>query len=141
MTLLGPVPCSHPCQSVFHLWLLLLGSGSIAHAEIQIGDSVLMLADEFPDMGFKGPQALGGTPVSMMIYVPDVDRVADQARAAGATELRPVQDQFYGDRSGTFVDPFGHMWTIATHIEDVPPDEMARRSEKAMAEMAGAGQN
>jgi PhnB protein len=122
------------------LFRMPMPGGKIGHAEIKIGDSVIMLADEFPDMGFRSPQAIGGTPVSLMIYVPDVDRVAAQTLAAGAKELRPVQNQFYGDRSGTFVDPFGHVWTVATHVEDVPPDEMARRGEKAMAEMAGKAQ-
>lgn len=101
--------------------------GKVGHAEIQIGDSPIMLADEFPEMGARSPESLGGSPVSILLYVEDVDAVARQAAAAGATELRPVQDQFYGDRSGTFVDPFGHVWTIATHKQDVPAEEMHRR--------------
>ncbi len=101
--------------------------GKVMHAEMKIGDSPLMLADEFPEMGYRGPKSLGGTPVSLMLYVEDVDALAAQATAAGAKVMRPVQDQFYGDRSGTFVDPFGHVWTISTHKEDVPMEEMKRR--------------
>ncbi|MCO7186842.1 VOC family protein [Pseudoalteromonas sp. XMcav2-N] len=104
--------------------------GGVAHAELKIGDSHLMLSDMCPDMHFKSPQQLGGTPVSLMLYVPDVDSTFAQAVAAGATELRPVVDQFYGDRAGTLQDPFGHVWTIGTHREDLSEDEiMARMSE------------
>ena len=103
------------------------GPNGIAHAEIRIGDSVVMLADESPDMGYKGPVALGGSPVSLMLYVADVDATFQRAIAAGAVQQRPVRDQFYGDRSGTLEDPFGHVWTVATHIEDVAPDEIDRR--------------
>ena len=102
-------------------------NGRIMHGEIRIGDSPIMLADEFPQMGYRSPKALGGTPVSIMIYVPDVDTVYQQAIDAGATEVKPLQDQFYGDRSGTLTDPFGHVWTIATHKEDVTMEEMNRR--------------
>jgi PhnB protein len=105
----------------------------IGHAEIKIGDSPIMLADEHPDMGYKSPKSLGGTPVSLMLYVDDVDSVAKQALAAGAKVMRPVQDQFYGDRSGTFEDPFGHVWTIATHKEDLSPEEMGKRAAAAFA--------
>jgi PhnB protein len=108
-------------------------SENIGHAEITIGDSTIMLADEYPDMGFRSPQSLGGTPVSLMIYVKDVDTVARQAVAAGAKELRPVKDQFYGDRSGTFEDPFGHVWTIATHTEDLTQAEIEKRAAAAFA--------
>jgi len=101
--------------------------GSIGHAEIKIGDSIIMLADEHPQMGYRGPPALGGTPVSIMLYVPNVDAQFAQAIAAGGKVTRPVVDQFYGDRSGTLTDPFGHVWTIGTHTEDVPADEIARR--------------
>jgi PhnB protein len=101
--------------------------GKIGHAEIRIGDSHVMLADEHPEMDFLGPQTRGGTTVSLLIYVPNVDEVFAQAINAGATELRPLCDQFYGDRSGTVTDPWGHVWSIATHIEDVAPDEINRR--------------
>src|SRR5262249_11683375 len=93
--------------------------GKIGHAEIKIGDSPIMLADESPDRGFRGPQALGGSSIGLMIYVDDVDKVFNQAVAAGAKVERPVKNQFYGDRSGGVIDPFGHVWYIATHIEDV----------------------
>jgi len=106
--------------------------GKIGHAEIKIGDSPIMLADEFPDMGYRGPQAIGGTPVSIMLYVEDVDAVFNRTVAAGAKVKQPVKDQFYGDRSGTLEDPFGHVWTIATHKEDLPPEEMRRRAEAWM---------
>jgi PhnB protein len=106
--------------------------GKIGHAEIRIGDSAIMLADEHPQMGFRSPQALGGTPVSLMVYVERVDEVFGRAVAGGAKELQAIKDQFYGDRSGTLQDPFGHTWTVATHVEDVPPEEMRRRAEKFM---------
>jgi PhnB protein len=106
----------------------------IGHAELKIGKSVVMLADEAPEMGFRSPNAYKGTPVSLVIYVEDVDRVFKDALAAGATELKAVQDQFYGDRSGTLTDPFGHVWTIATHKEDVPPEEMDRRMKAMMSQ-------
>jgi PhnB protein len=101
--------------------------GQIGHAEIRIGNSMIMLADEHPDMGYKSPQSYGGTPVSLVLYVEDADALVKRALGAGAKELRPVQDQFYGDRSGTVADPFGHVWTISTHKEDVPEEEMKRR--------------
>jgi len=101
--------------------------GRIGHAEILVGTSHVMLADEHPDMGYRGPQAYGGTPVSLMVYVPDVDATFAKAISAGATELRAIANQFYGDRSGTLQDPFGHVWTISTHVEDVSPEEIERR--------------
>jgi PhnB protein len=107
--------------------------GRVGHAELELGDSVIMLADEFPDMGARGPRAVGGTPVTVHVYVDDVDSVFDRALAAGANELQPVEDRFYGDRVGQFEDPFGHRWSVATHVEDVPPDEMAKRAEEAMS--------
>lgn len=106
--------------------------GKIGHAEIKIGDSHVMLADEFPDMGIRGPRAIGGTPVGLALYVPNVDALFAQAIAAGGKIERPIEDQFYGDRSGTLIDPFGHKWTIATHIEDVPQDEVERRFAEMM---------
>lgn len=107
--------------------------GKIGHAEMKIGDSPFMLADE--NAQFKGPKSLGGTAVSLMIYVDDVDKIYPQAIAAGGTELKALQDQFYGDRSGTLTDPFGHIWTVSTHKEDVTPEEMDKR----MAAMAAGG--
>lgn len=101
--------------------------GKVMHAEIQIGDSMIMLADEFPEMGALSPQTIGGTAVGLCLYIPDVDAVFQQAVAAGAKIERPLQNQFYGDRSGTIIDPFGHKWTLSTHIEDVSPEEMQRR--------------
>lgn len=111
--------------------------GKIGHAEMQIGDSHIMLADEHPDMGFLGPKSVGGTPVSLMIYVEDADKCFNAAIGGGAKEMKPLENQFYGDRSGTLVDPFGHVWNIATHVEDVPPEEMERRA-KEYAQKQGA---
>lgn len=105
-----------------------MGGGKLGHAEMRIGDSIVMLADEHPEQGYKAPQAYGGTPVSLALYCEDVDARVQQALAAGAKLLRPVQDQFYGDRSGTVVDPFGHVWTIATRIEDLTAEEIGRRA-------------
>jgi PhnB protein len=106
--------------------------GKIGHAELEIGDSVVMLSDEFPDMQQLGPKKIGGTPVNISVYVEDVDKTFDKALKAGAKELRPVENQFYGDRTGGFEDPFGHKWHVATHVEDVPPDEMEKRAAEAM---------
>jgi PhnB protein len=105
--------------------------GKIGHAEIKIGDSPIMLADEVPDMGALSPESLGGTPVSILLYVEDVDAVFNQAIAAGAKIQRPVKDQFYGDRTGGVTDPFGHVWYVATHKEDVSPEEMRKRAAAA----------
>ncbi len=101
--------------------------GKIGHAEIKIGDSPIMLADEQTEMGFKSPPTLGGTPVSILLYVDDVDSFFSRALAEGAKEDRAVEDKFYGDRGGTLTDPFGHMWHVATHKEDVTPEEMQKR--------------
>ena len=106
--------------------------GKIGHAEIQIGTSRVMLADENPASGAKAPTQGVSTPVQLMIYVEDVDAMFKRALAAGAKEIQPIKNQFYGDRSGTLTDPFGHVWTIATHIEDVPADEMLRRAAEYM---------
>jgi PhnB protein len=111
--------------------------GKIGHAELQIGDSVIMLSDEYAEMGIRSPRAIGGSPVTISVYVEDVDAVFNRAVAAGAKSLRAVENQFYGDRSGQFEDPFGHRWSVATHVEDVSPDEMARRAATAMS----TGQN
>ena len=110
--------------------------GRVAHAEIKIGDSYVMLGDEHPDMGARGPQSIGGSPVSLMLYVEDVDARVEQAVKAGATLKKPVKDEFYGDRSGSVEDPFGHVWYIATHVEDVPPEELEKRA--AAAHQGGA---
>ena len=110
--------------------------GRIGHAELDIGDSVVMLADEFTDMpGARSPKTVGGTAVTMMVYVEDVDATFKHAIESGATEVQPLEDKFYGDRSGEFQDPFGHHWHVATHVEDVSEEEM----EKRMAEMMGGG--
>jgi PhnB protein len=101
--------------------------GRIGHAELKIGDSVIMLADECEESAMKGPQAIGGTPVSLHVYVPNSDAVFATAIAVGAKQIRPMADQFYGDRSGMFSDPFGHVWNVATHVEDVSPEELQRR--------------
>ena len=101
--------------------------GKVGHAEIKIGDSVIMLADEAPEMDARSAKHYGGSPVSLMVYVEDVDKLFPQAVGAGAKEVRPVTDQFYGDRSGTVKDPFGHSWHLSTHKEDVSPEEMKKR--------------
>lgn len=106
--------------------------GKVGHAELTIGDSMIMLADEHPDMGHRGPLAYAGSAVSLMVYVPDVDGTVKAAIADGAKVVRPVENQFYGDRLGTIEDPFGHRWHVATHVEDVPPDEMAKRAAAVM---------
>jgi PhnB protein len=111
--------------------------GRIGHAEIKIGDSVVMLADENPEMDARSPQSFGGSPVSIHLYVEDVDAVTDLAIAAGATVLHPVKNQFYGDRSGTVVDPFGHIWHIATRKEDLTPEALHERIAAAIAQHGG----
>jgi PhnB protein len=105
----------------------------VGHAELEIGNSVIMLADESPEMDARAPSTVGGTPVSLHVYVEDVDAVFDRAVKVGARALRPVEDRFYGDRSGGFEDPFGHRWHVATHVEDVPPNEMEQRAAAAMS--------
>lgn len=105
--------------------------GRVMHAELRIGNSNFMLADEFPERGHRGPRSIGGSPVSFMLYVENVDEVFERALNAGATSRAAVQNQFYGDRMGMLEDPFGHVWMVATHVEDVPPAELERRA-KAM---------
>ena len=107
--------------------------GSVGHAELEVGDSIIMLADESPDMGNKSPKALGGSPVSIMVYVEDVDATFAKALKSGATEVQPLENKFYGDRSGSFEDPWGHQWHVSSHIEDVSPEEMDKR----LAELTG----
>ena len=118
------------------IYRLTLPDGRVGHAEIRIGDSIVMLADEFPEYGGKAPETLGGSPVNIHLYVEDVDTFFKRAVAAGAREVKPVRDQFYGDRSGQLQDPAGHLWWVATHKEDVPPDEMEERAKQAMASMS-----
>lgn len=107
--------------------------GKVGHAELTLGDSMIMLADEHPEMDHRGPHAYKGAAVSLMVYVPDVDATVKTALASGAKVIRPVENQFYGDRMGTIEDPFGHQWYVATHVEDVPPEEMSKRAAAAMA--------
>jgi PhnB protein len=112
--------------------------GKIGHAEIRIGASIIMLADECPEMDARSPKTVGGSPVILHLYVEDVDAVVAQAIKSGAKLLQPVEDKFYGDRSGAIADPFGHIWNIATHKEDLSPEETKKRGAEAMAQMAGA---
>jgi PhnB protein len=112
--------------------------GKIGHAELKIGDSLIMLADEFEEMGHVSPKKLGGSPVSICVYLDNVDAVYAKAIKAGATEIQAVEDKFYGDRAGSFKDPFGHNWNVMMHVEDVPPEEMEQRAAKAMEEMSGS---
>lgn len=108
--------------------------GRIGHAELELGDGLVMLADSFPELGIQSPQQLGGTAVTIMVYVEDVDAVFERAIQAGASASRAVQDQFYGDRSGQFIDPYGHRWSIATHIEDITDEELIRRAAESDAQ-------
>jgi len=110
------------------LFRMPMPGGKIGHAEIKISGAIVMLADECPESGLRSPQSLGGTPVSVLVYVEDVDAFARRAEAAGVRVIEPVADRFYGDRSFKASDPFGHVWMFATHTEDVPPDEMERRA-------------
>ncbi len=112
-------------------------NGLVGHAELRIGDSLIMLSDENPQWGTKSPQTLGGSASSLHVYVEDVDAVVESAVDAGAQLIRPVKDQFYGDRSGSLLDPFGHIWSVATHIEDVSPEEIKKRMAAAMSQAAG----
>lgn len=112
--------------------------GKIMHAELKIGDSIVMLADENPQMGVMSPQTVGGYSVGLLVYVANADAVIQKAVGTGGKLIRPVKNQFYGDRSGSLLDPFGHMWTIATHVEDVSPEEMGKRMTAAMSQTAGS---
>lgn len=113
--------------------LICLQDGSkVAHAEIQIGDSHVMLSDEYPDRNIRSPKSIGGSPASLMVYVTNVDKTFDRAVSCGARAERPVEDQFYGDRAGTLIDPYGHRWTVATHKEDVSETELKARMKKAV---------
>ena len=112
--------------------------GKIGHAELEVGDSRIMLSDPFPQASTRPPKELGGTSASVFMYVEDVDAVVKQAVDAGATVTMEVANQFWGDRFGTITDPFGHVWSIATHVEDVPPEEIAERAKAAMAEMSSS---
>ncbi|MFD8645544.1 VOC family protein [Streptomyces zaomyceticus] len=115
--------------------------GGIGHAELALGNSIIMLADEFPELGFRSPRSIGGTPLTLHVYVADVDAVFAEALARGAKELSPVKDEFYGDRTGQFEDPFGHRWSVASHIEDVSEEEMAKRAREAMGSERPTGSN
>jgi PhnB protein len=113
-------------------------NGQIMHAELKIGDSTVMLSDENPQMGALSPQSIGGTATGLNVYIANVDAVVQKAVDAGAKLVRPVKDQFYGDRSGSVIDPFGHLWSVATHVEDVSPEEIRKRASAAMSQTAGA---
>ncbi len=113
--------------------------GRIGHAELELGNSAIMLADEYPEIGFRSPKTVGGTPITLHVYVDDVDDVFAKALARGATEVSAVKDEFYGDRTGQFEDPFGHRWNIATHVEDIPAAEMEKRAEEALESMQDGG--
>jgi PhnB protein len=120
------------------LYRLTAPDGKVGHAEVRIGDTLVMLADEHPDFGAHGPGHYKGSPISLHLYVEDVDTVVQRASAAGARVTRPVADQFYGDRRGTFEDPFGHTWHVASHVEDVSAEEIKRRAARAMQERKGS---
>ncbi len=119
------------------LYRLAAPDGKVLHSEMQVGNSRIMMAEEVPQMNARSPQSLGGSPVTILLYVEGVDTRVQQATAAGAKVVRPLQDQFYGDRSATLEDPFGHVWTVATHIEDVPPAEIQKRAEAMMKQHKG----
>ncbi|TDD55979.1 VOC family protein [Saccharopolyspora elongata] len=105
--------------------------GKVGHAELELGNSIIMLADEFPDQGVLGPKTVGGASMTLYVYVEDVDSVFDRALKSGANSVKPVVNEFYGDRTGQFEDPFGHRWNVATHVEDVSEEEMAKRMAQA----------
>jgi len=156
---INPIPENYPqvipyltvdgAAEAIEFYVLVLGAkermrmpgpdGKIGHAELEIGRGMVMLSDEFPDMGGNSPKSVGGTPVTVMTYVDDVDAVFERALGAGATERRPLENQFYGDRSGQFEDPYGHLWYVASHIEDVSEEEMAKRAAELMSGGESAG--
>ncbi|MFE7554002.1 VOC family protein [Streptomyces gardneri] len=147
-----PIPEGYPCLTPYlcvdgaaaaiDFYVSVLGAvermrmpapgGIIGHAELTLGNSVIMLADEFPSMDFRSPKTVGGTPITLHLYVEDVDAVFAKALARGAKELQPVKNEFYGDRTGQLEDPFGHRWNLATHVEDVPEEEMEKRAKEAL---------
>lgn len=140
-----PYICTDGAAAAIDFYVAVLGAvekmrmpapgGKIGHAELELGNSIVMLADEYPDIGFRSPKSVGGTPVTLHVYVDDVDAVFATALSLGAKEVSPVKNEFYGDRTGQFEDPFGHRWTVATHVEDVPADEMEKRAAEAMRSM------
>ncbi|MFI8521837.1 VOC family protein [Streptomyces sp. NPDC085481] len=140
-----PYLCADPAADAIDFYVSVLGAtermrmpapgGRIGHAELKLGNSVLMLADEYPELGFRSPKSVGGTPITLHVYVEDVDAVFAKALARGAKELSVVKDEFYGDRTGQFEDPFGHRWNVATHVEDVPAEEMDKRAKEALKAM------
>ncbi|MEU9860589.1 VOC family protein [Streptomyces sp. NPDC047971] len=140
-----PYLCADGAAAAIDFYVSVLGAvekmrmpapgGRIGHAELELGNSIVMLADEYPDIGFRSPRSVGGTPVTLHVYVEDVDSVFEMALSLGATEISPVTNEFYGDRTGQFEDPFGHRWTVATHVEDVPAEEMEKRAAEAMRSM------
>ncbi len=141
---LHPYLCAHDAAGAIDFYRTVFGatetmrltdpSGKIGHAELMIGNATIMLADEHPEFGVFSPRTLGGSPVAIHLEIPDVDAVAEAAVAAGATIVTPVTDQFYGDRSGTIKDPFGHVWMISTHKEDMSAEEMQRRYDEIAKE-------
>ena len=140
-----PYLCVDPAAAAIDFYVSVLGAdermrmpapgGKIGHAELTLGNSVIMLADEYPDLNFRSPKSVGGTPITLHVYVEDVDAVFARALAQGAKELSAVKDEFYGDRTGQFEDPFGHRWNVATHVEDVTAEEMEKRAADAMKSM------